>query len=153
MELLTKCFSDLSKEELYEILRLRAAVFVVEQDCPYQDLDDLDSEAVFVYYKEDNRILAGLRILARGVYFDTVTISRVVTDPAFRSKGLAAGILTEALSYVTSRMQESRVKIAAQAHLAAFYGQFGFFPLSEDTYILDGIPHVDMEVNLPPCPS
>jgi len=144
MHITVKKFPELTVEELYEILRLRSEVFVVEQDSVYQDLDDKDQKATHFFVKDEEEVVAVLRVLEKGEYFsDAVTIGRVVVKEVFRKEGLAGRLLKEAISFVWEELRETDIKIAAQSRLIPFYKKYGFTPVSEE-YILDTILHTDM---------
>lgn len=135
-------FAQLDLNLLYAILRLRAEVFVVEQDCPYQDLDDKDQAALHLCGIDDEgRLAAYTRILEKGLsYPGYASIGRVITAPFARGKGIGRPLMRESLRVLFERYGEQPVKISAQAHLQDYYGSVGF----EGTggiYDEDGIPH------------
>jgi ElaA protein len=135
----TACFADLTTAELYALLRLRVDVFVVEQDCPYPELDGRDTEpgTFHVWYGDgDGRPLAYLRVLDDG---GVARIGRVVTDPAARGGGLGGRLVADALELVGER----ECVLDAQAHLTGFYGRYGFEATGPE-FLEDGIPHVPM---------
>lgn len=144
MELVIKRFDELTAKELYEILRLRAEVFVVEQECVYQDCDDRDQNAWHLYAEENGIMQGCLRILEKGQTFDVVAIGRLAVKAECRGAGLARRMMEEALAFLCGRCGERIVKISAQVYVADFYKSLGFHPIS-DTYVEDGIPHMDME--------
>ncbi len=129
---------DLSGREVYDILRLRVDVFVVEQNCPYHEVDgrDLDIDSVHLWLVDDDGIAAYLRVLGEAV---GRRIGRVVTRPSARNRGLSSQLMLEALS----RYGDEQLTLDAQAHLQGFYRQFGFDPHGAE-FIEDGIPHVKM---------
>jgi ElaA protein len=132
-------FAELTPQTLYAILRLRVDVFVVEQHCPYPDLDGRDDEpgTVHLWIEEDGRILAYLRVLEEPD--GSARIGRVVTAEQARGRGLAARLLTSALEHIGERPSG----LHAQAHLAAFYARFGYRTDGPE-FLDDGIPHVPM---------
>jgi len=139
-----RTFTDLTTLELYEILKLRINVFVVEQDCPYSDLDDKDQSAIhYSYTLENDKVVGYLRILSKGVSYEEVSIGRVIIDPEFRSEGWGHELMNEALSYIETEIGETAVKISAQKHLEKFYEKHGFKSTGKE-YLEDGIPHVQM---------
>lgn len=151
-----KKFKELTNEELYEVLRLRQEVFVLEQTCLYPDLDNLDQGCIHVmsYAKADApdadvsaapAIAAYLRILPAGAAFDTVAIGRVLVREDLRKDGLARELLVESLDYVKNVLGEKKLKLSAQQYLIDFYKSLGFHIISEG-YLEDGIPHIDMEI-------
>ncbi|HHV95268.1 MAG TPA: GNAT family N-acetyltransferase [Clostridiaceae bacterium] len=143
MEWKIKKFNELSPEELYKIIRLRIEVFVIEQNCIYQDCDGKDLNAYHLYLKKDGNVIACLRILNRGVSYDEVSIGRVVVKKDYRGRGIAKEMLRKAINLIENEMKENKIRISAQAYLENFYGSFGFKKVS-DVYLEDGIPHVEM---------
>jgi ElaA protein len=137
-ELRVASFRDLDTTTLYAILKLRGDVFVVEQKCPYGDLDGRDTEpgTRHVWLARGDDILAYLRILDDGEH---ERIGRVLTAPAARGAGLAQRLMTEALTVIGNRPSV----LDAQAHLVAFYARFGYRPTGPE-FMEDGIPHVPM---------
>ncbi|MFT5997632.1 MAG: ElaA protein [Neolewinella sp.] len=138
-------FANLTTTQLYEILRLRAEVFVVEQDCVYQDLDDKDQQAIhLIGVTADGRMAAYTRIVDKGVsYPDYASIGRVITAPFARGKGLGRPLMLESIKALFAQFGEQPIKIGAQAHLQKYYGSLGFATVGE-VYDEDGIPHVSM---------
>ncbi len=135
-------FSQLTTDRLYAILRLRAEVFVVEQTCYYQDLDDKDQDSLHLCgYDPDGRLAAYARILDRGIsYPDYASIGRVITAPFARGRGLGRPLMREAIRVLHATYGVQPVKISAQAHLQGYYGSVGFVGIGE-IYDEDGIPH------------
>lgn len=145
MELTVKRFDELDIFELYEILKLRVDVFVVEQNCPYPELDEKDKSAWHVYFREDGEIIAYLRVLDPGVSFDTAAIGRVIS--ARRRCGLGTTLLREGIRVARERMNTEAIKIEAQTYARSFYEQLGFRQTSEE-FLEDGIPHIEMILKL-----
>ena len=143
MELTVKSFAQLTKEELYEILRVRAEVFVVEQNCVYQDMDSVDYSAIHVFYKEENKIKAYLRIF--NIEEKVVQIGRVLTTE--RGVGLGGKIICEGIRVAKEKMQAEKIYIEAQSYAIKFYERVGFRQISEE-FLEDGIPHVKMILEL-----
>lgn len=141
MKLCIKRFYELSVEELYAILKLRVNVFVVEQNCPYPELDDRDQEAVHVWLEDMNGIHAYLRIMDRGVESEHVSIGRVIA--AERHNGLGTRILSEGVRIAKDMFQADTVYLEAQVYSIPFYQSLGFEVVSEE-FLEDGIPHVKM---------
>ena len=138
-----RTLDELSALELYELIRLRVDVFVVEQNCPYAELDGLDLNAHHVLgHDEEGRLMACARILPPE-HGGLPHIGRVVVHPAVRGKGLAHQLMTTALDALHRIHGSRRSELAAQAHLEAFYAAHGYERTGAD-YDLDGIPHVDM---------
>ena len=142
-----KPFHDLTATEVYDMLAARNAVFVVEQNCVYGDIDGLDSNAwhLFVYEKgASGKKLAGyLRVLLPDEVETDIRIGRVLTTADFRGIGLGSAMLEQALKHIVAQWPDAAISLHAQAHLQAFYGAFGFEPISE-VHDEDGIPHVWM---------
>lgn len=143
MELIRKTFDQLSIDELYGILRLRSEVFVVEQDCVYQDLDGKDKMSWHYFAMDNGEPAAYLRILPKGLRFPEASIGRVVLKKEYRRTGLSSKIMQAALDFAKHGLKEDTLRISAQAHLQKFYGKFGFQTVSGE-YLEDGIPHVEM---------
>ena len=141
MELLVKRFEELSLQELYEILKIRTAVFVVEQNCPYQDPDDLDQKALHVYLKNEEGIRAYLRIMDAGAESEYVSIGRVLTLD--RRQGLGTRILSEGMRAAKERFAADTIYLEAQTYAKGLYEKLGFRVISGE-FLLDGIPHVKM---------
>ncbi|MGG5178778.1 GNAT family N-acetyltransferase [Bacillus sp. MM09(2025)] len=135
-------FEELTKEDLYLILMERVNVFVVEQTCPYPEIDQRDQEALHLMAKEDGTIVAYCRIFQSGIIYEEASIGRVLVTQAGRKKGYGKMLLSKALEKL-SELGETSVKIQAQAYLKSFYEPFGFKAVS-DCYEEDGIPHLDM---------
>lgn len=139
-----KSFEALSLSELYQVLQLRSQVFVVEQNCVYQDIDAKDSKAVHVLGKLEGEIVAYARLFGRGDYFDEASIGRVVVSPAHRDKKYGHDLMREAVEAVKTQFGETAIAISAQLYLKKFYEEHGFTAVGQ-TYLEDGIPHIRME--------
>lgn len=139
-------FNELSSLQLYDVLQLRIAIFVVEQDCPYQDVDGLDTHPEtrhLLHYGATGELLAYLRILAPGVSYPNVAIGRVVTAASARGKGLGHQLLEQGLNAAKAAWPEQDLYLSAQAHLQHYYQRYAFTAVTEE-YLEDGIPHVGM---------
>lgn len=141
MEAVIKHFKELTTDELYEILKLRAEVFVVEQNCVYQDLDDVDLDAYHVYFKEEERIVAYLRVVEKGKRLDEVSVGRVISLK--RRCGLGSELMKLGLAVAKEKYGAKTVKVGAQAYAKPFYEKAGFRQISGE-YLEDGIPHIYM---------
>ena len=139
-----KAFSELTTAELYELLRIRSEVFVVEQDCVYQDLDNDDQPAIHLWLEEDGRIVALCRVCPAGTHMDEVSIGRVITT--VRGKGYGKQMMLAGSEAAREHFGAKRIEIEAQEYAKAFYEQVGFRQSSEP-FILDGIPHIRMMWN------
>lgn len=146
MNLEIKKFNELKVEELYEILRVRSEVFVVEQNCVYNDQDGKDIESIHIMIVEDTKIMAYLRVIKPGVSYDDASIGRVLVTSEARKKGLARKIVCAGINYITNNWNENKITIGAQNYLRDFYESLGFEAVSE-VYLEDGIPHLDMTYN------
>ena len=145
--IITKTFSELNTEELYQILRLRSEVFVVEQDCIYQDLDNKDQKAIHLYFKENDEILAYTRIFKAGYYYENPSIGRVVVSKKNRGKDVGKKIMIDSIEYIKQNIKGKKIELSAQKYLDKFYKDLGFYKTGED-YLEDGIPHQRMLFDL-----
>lgn len=136
-------FEELRPDALYAILRLRSEVFVVEQQCVFLDLDNLDQSAHHLEGSVDGQLVASARILPPGVPYEEPSISRVVSSPAFRRMGAGMALMQKAIAETVGIYGEVPIKIGAQLYLQAFYEKHGFVQCSE-TYMEDEIPHIKM---------
>lgn len=139
----TIAFEEFGLGQLYEVLRLRSQVFVVEQDCVYQDMDDKDALALHVLGYENGILAAYARIFKPGDYHKEAAIGRVVVHPEFRKEGLGILLMTAAIDSVKSNWGCTKIHISAQSHLRHFYEGVGFVWTGE-AYLEDGIPHIAM---------
>jgi ElaA protein len=138
-----KHFTELSLNELYDILRLRSEIFVVEQNCVYNDLDGLDKVAVHQFLRKDGEIIAYSRLLKPGTRFPEYSIGRVVVKQSERGTGLGNEMMEEAKKYIIKVWGATKIKISAQSYLQRFYENLGFEIVTE-MYLEDGIPHYGM---------
>lgn len=132
-----KRFNELTVDELHAIYKLRVKVFVVEQNCAYPDVDDLDKDAIHVF---NEGIKAYARILPGK---DFIQIGRIVVEPNFRKEGYGHAVLSRAIDYCQKNYPNTDIRVQAQAYLENFYISFGFKSQS-DVYLEDNIPHIDM---------
>jgi len=149
MEWILKKYNELTLDEFHNILQLRISVFVVEQDCPYQELDGKDSIAYHLFaFAEENpsQIIAYTRIFKPGDYYEKAAIGRVVVHPDFRKDGLGYELIVKSISHIKKLFKTTKIKIGAQTYLKKFYNSLGFTKEGED-YIEDGIPHIYMVKN------
>lgn len=145
MELVVKHFSQLCAEELFAIYRLRVSVFVVEQRCPYQEVDDADREAYHVWLQDGGEIIAYARVLPAGTAFETVGIGRVIA--VRRRCGLGTKIVDAAIRTAKEKLAADRITLEAQAYARTLYEKLGFQQTSEE-FLEDGIAHVQMQLRL-----
>lgn len=141
MQCMVKTFEELTCKELYEILKARAAVFVVEQNCVYQDLDCRDYDSYHIFYEENGEVLAYLRIFHKDKTQHLVQIGRVLTTR--RNAGLGKKIMREGIRAAEEKMSADKIYIEAQCYAIGFYEKAGFQVTSEE-FLEDGIPHVQM---------
>jgi ElaA protein len=125
------------------VLAARAAVFIVEQNCPYQDADGLDNDAMHLVGWDGDLVAAYLRVLAPGVKYEEPSIGRVLTAKAHRGSGVGHEMMVLGLEYAARQFLKQGVRISAQAHLERFYGRLGFVRVS-GPYLEDDIPHIEM---------
>jgi len=137
-------FDDMSARELHDCLALRAAVFVVEQNCPYQDPEEKDLKSVHVLGYADDALVATARIVAPGVSYDEVSIGRVATAASHRGTGAGKELMRVCLQTIADRYGEVPVRISAQSYLQRFYESFGFHRTAKPEYLEDDIPHAEM---------
>lgn len=140
---ISKSFKELSNEELYQILRLRSEVFVVEQNCIFQDMDNKDQESLHVMCYLDATLAAYTRILPEGLSFEEVSIGRVITSPLCRGAGLGKEIMERSIALCEKQFGRTTIRIGAQYYLKKFYNELGFVEMS-NVYIEDGIEHIEM---------
>ena len=145
MELVVKHFSELSAEELFEIYKLRVSVFVVEQKCPYQEVDDADRVAYHIWLKDENGIEAYARVLPQGVTFSTASLGRVIAVK--RRCGLGSKIVGAAIDVAKTKLCAEKITIEAQEYARSLYEKHGFRQTSEK-FLEDGIAHIQMQLNL-----
>ena len=143
MEIKIKTYDELSKAELYEVLRARTAVFVVEQECAYQEVDNKDQIALHAMATEDGKLIAYSRIFNAGDYAPEASIGRVLVDFSHRNKGLGQEIMKASLEAVKTHFNTDTVMVSAQRYLVKFYEELGFQTRGEP-YLEDGIPHIKM---------
>jgi len=153
MEIRIKNFKELTNTELYELLQLRAEVFVVEQDCVYQDVDGKDQKAMHVLGYDGDELAAYTRVFKAGDYFDMASIGRVVVSPKHRRKDYGKEIMKASMEYtfdnqtnkktIAFALTEPIIKISAQVYLKKFYEDLGFKETGK-RYLEDGIPHMEM---------
>lgn len=141
MELIIKHFTELSINELYDIIQARVDIFVVEQKCPYRELDDKDRNAYHIWLRDENGIIAYMRALDKGVAFEEASIGRIIT--VRRSQGFGAVIMREGIKFALGKYNTDTLKIMAQHYAKGFYEKFGFVQCSEP-FDDDGIEHINM---------
>ena len=140
-----KSFHELTATELYELLRVRSEVFVVEQDCVYQDMDNDDQQSIHLWMTVADKVVALARVCPAGTHMQGISIGRVLTTE--RGKGYGKKILLYAIDAAVEHFGASRIDIEAQEYAKGFYECVGF-KQSSDTFILDGIPHIRMTLKI-----
>jgi ElaA protein len=140
---LVRRMEEFSAQDLYMLLKMRVDVFVVEQKCPYPELDGKDMDALHITLSDGDDLLASARILQPSAAEEPVKIGRVVVSPNHRGKRLGDALMREAILACEQRFISHPIALSAQSHLQLFYQSFGFIPVSEE-YLEDAIPHIDM---------
>ena len=141
-----KKFADLTTHELYAILELRSKIFVVEQNCVYQDLDYKDQNALHLLGKFEDKIVCYSRLFAPGDYFENASIGRVVIDANFRERKWGHTMMQEAIRAIDFYFKVTKITISAQLYLQKFYENNGFVKTS-DVYLEDDIEHIEMKIS------
>lgn len=145
LDLIIKRFDELTKEELFEIYKLRVSVFVVEQNCAYQEIDAADISAYHIYLRDEDGIEGYLRVLPKGVTFEDVSIGRVI---AFKRRcGIGSRVLSEGILVAKEKFDAKCITIEAQVYARGLYEKAGFIQ-SSDEFLEDGIPHIKMTLQL-----
>ena len=148
MNKVIKNFSELSTEEIYNILKLRSEVFVVEQNCVYQDIDEKDKKATHLFIEKNNEIIAYTRIFKKGYYYEeNPSIGRVVVSKKERGKKLGKEIMLNSIEFIKKELEGRKIELSAQKYLDKFYKDLDFYSEGED-YLEDGIPHQKMFYDL-----
>lgn len=138
-----KHYSKLTINEFHDLIALRIEVFIIEQNCPYQELDGLDKDADHLIVRSDEKIIATARLLKPGIVYPETAIGRVVTAPQFRHLKLGHLIMKSVLTYLVNEKHENAARLSAQSHLVNYYGKHGFVSTGKE-YLEDGIPHTEM---------
>lgn len=143
LEIKSKSFNELSTTELYDLLQLRSEVFVVEQDCVYQDIDGKDQKALHILGYSGKNLVAYTRIFKPGDYFDEASIGRVVVKETERQHKYGYAIMKASIEAIKTYYNKSEIRISAQTYLKRFYNNLDFKAVGEE-YLEDGIPHINM---------
>ena len=138
-----KSFDDLTVHELYDLLRLRSEIFVVEQNCVYLDLDGKDKVALHLFGEFEGKIVAHARLFKAGITFENASIGRVTVDANYRDRKWGHDLMCEAIAGIKYHFGENQITIGAQLYLKKFYESHGFIQASE-MYLEDDIPHIEM---------
>jgi ElaA protein len=145
MKWITKKFDELSVNELYAILQLRSKVFVVEQTCAYQDMDNTDQKSLHFFGTDNERVAAYARLIPMGISYPEASIGRVVVDPEYRAKAIGKELMRGAIDQTKKQFNTDHITISAQLYLLKFYNELGFNKTGE-TYLEDNIPHIKMKM-------
>ena len=140
-------FDSISKEELYDVLSLRQKVFIIEQDCFYEDLDYSDQDANHLLLYKDNKLIGYSRAFSPGIKYDAASIGRIVIDLEYRGKGYGKSITQESIQFLNSNFPESDITISAQYRLIDFYEDQGF-KREGSVYLEDDIEHIKMTLKV-----
>jgi ElaA protein len=147
MRFVLKSYKELSVEELYEVLKLRCAVFVIEQNCNYQDMDDKDQDSYHLLGYDGDKLVAYARILPKGLSYKEASIGRVIVDKNFRGKNNGKELMKKAVEETMQLFATNEIVISAQCYLEKFYGDLGF-KIEGESYLEDDIPHIKMRLVL-----
>lgn len=137
-------FSSLTAFEVYKLLKLRQDVFIIEQDCIYEDIDNIDFESEHVMLFDDEKLIAYSRLVPPGIKFDEYSIGRIIVDATYRGKTLGRDLVKKSIEILEEKGVKT-IRIEAQEYLLNFYTSLGFEKVS-DSYPVDGIPHVQMVI-------
>lgn len=143
LNIIIKSFQELTTDELYAILQLRSEIFVVEQNCVYQDIDYKDQRALHVMGFSIDKLIAYTRIFKPDDYFKTASIGRVLVKADARQSQYGNAIMEASINAIEIRFNETKIQISAQTYLKSFYNRLGFNEVGEG-YLEDGIPHIEM---------
>ena len=143
MEWKIKKFDQLTVSELYNILKAREEIFIIEQTCIYEDMDGKDRQAYHLFLEDKGEVVSYLRILPKGGRYEEVSLSRVITRAKYRKKGYGKELVKNAIDFVERELKEGEIRISAQTYLEEFYGSFGFKRVSEN-YLEDDQDHCEM---------
>lgn len=138
-----KTFEALSVHELYDLLKLRSEIFVLEQNCVYLDLDGKDKQALHLFGEFEGKIVAYTRLFKPGISFENSSIGRVTVDANYRDRKWGHDLMRESIAAIKQHFGESKITIGAQLYLKKFYETHGFIQTSE-MYLEDDIPHIEM---------
>lgn len=144
MDWIIKRFEELTPVEIYDIIKLRLEVFIGEQGCSYEDLDDRDKTAYHLFLYDKDKVIAYCRILDAGVAYEERSIGRVCVHKDFRNRGLAKEMMIKAIEFIKEQEENPVIKISAQSYIIPFYESVGFHTVS-DTYLEEGIEHKKMK--------
>jgi len=139
----THSWEEIPKDQWHDCLALRIDIFVVEQECPYSEIDGKDKKSWHLYATENDVIAAYIRIVPPGISYEEISIGRVAIAKTYRGKKLGYQLMNRGMDFIQEKFGEQPIRIGAQQHLRRYYEQLGFAKVS-DMYLEDGIPHIDM---------
>ncbi|BAL61412.1 GNAT family N-acetyltransferase [Melissococcus plutonius] len=145
MNYYTKQLKELTSEQFYRIAQLRISVFVVEQNCPYQEIDTLDEIAWHIWLEDEKDNIVGYTRVIN--YEDYASFGRVLIAPTYRNSGLGKSLVAHTISFINEKYPNQPIVISGQAYLKMFYESFGFQAIS-DRYLEDNIPHIKMRKSI-----
>lgn len=143
MEIKIQHYKALTKDQLYDCLKLRNEVFVVEQKCPYLDIDGKDKDAFHLMVMKSGELIGYLRLLKPGATYKEASVGRVLTSQKARKQGIGRTMMTQAIDFIINEFKCDVIRISAQLYLKDFYESLGFERVSKD-YLEDDIPHLEM---------
>lgn len=136
-------FEEINTQQLYTVLQLRSEVFVIEQNCVYQDMDGLDQKAFHVLGYDQERLVAYARVFNANTYFIEASIGRVIVRESFRKNKVGVELMQKSIHFIQEKLGHQSIRISAQQYLLNFYENLGFRTIG-DGYLEDGIPHINM---------
>ncbi|MBK7667593.1 MAG: GNAT family N-acetyltransferase [Sphingobacteriaceae bacterium] len=145
MNFILKPYKELTVDELYEALKLRSAIFVIEQNCNYQDMDDKDQGSYHLLGYDEGKLVAYARILPKGLSYKEASIGRVVVDKNFRGRSAGKELMKRAIADAMELFSTNEIVISAQCYLERFYSDLGF-KIEGESYLEDDIPHIKMRL-------
>lgn len=145
-----KSFTELNTQQLFDLIKLRIDIFIVEQTCAYSELDekDYDKNTLHLMGFDEDKLICCARLLAPGISYPDTSIGRFAVAKSYRQQGIGSALMDQCLEQISNVWPEHNIRISAQQYLNSFYSSFGFNQTS-DMYLEDGIPHIEMLKNTP----
>lgn len=137
-------FDELTRRQIHDLFKIRQDVFILEQNCIYQDFDGLDFDSDHVLGFENDNLVAYARVTKPGTRYPELSIGRVITAKSHRRTGLGKDLMTNTLAFMQKKWPNENIRIMAQAYLENFYQSFGFQTVSPEPFIAEGLPHIEM---------